>query len=92
MAITAAIIGKNIDKNVIAIALNISTKLKNTFPMPAVAVVEANLVTLVLPEIIEAVPPPAMAAILHLSKGSISAKVATITKVPAIAARHGNTV
>lgn len=57
------------------------------FPNPAVVVVEAIRLVAEAPFMAVAVPPPAMMAKDHVITGSISETVATITAVPANAAK-----
>ena len=81
-----------IAKTDITIDVPVSTVEITGFAIPAVDAVDANRVVLVEPFIAAAVPPPAIIANAHVIVGSKSLTVATITAVPAIAAKGTATV
>lgn len=80
-------IGKNIDTTDITKAVPVSKVDTRGLPIPAVVVVEANLVTPDELLIAAAVPPPAIIAKAQVITGLKSATVETITAVPAIVAK-----
>lgn len=83
----AAKIGAKIDAIETTTAVPVSTVEISGFARPPVVPVEANLPVADAPLIAVAVPPPAIIANDHVTKGSKLAAVATITAVPAIAAK-----
>jgi len=82
-----AIIGAIIETTATTKAVIVSINEMNGFPIPAVVAVEAIRPVADAPLIAVAVPPPAMIANDQVMTGSISETVATITAVPANAAR-----
>ena len=87
-----ASIGINMDKMETTMEVPVSTTEITGFAIPAVAAVEANLVVLVEPFIVAAVPPPAIIANAQVIVGSKSLTIDTITIVPATAANGIATV
>lgn len=83
----AARIGAKIDAKLTTVAVPVSTVAKTGFANPPVVALEASLPVAPAPLIAVAVPPPAMIANDHVTTGSKSAMVDTITAVPAIAAK-----
>ncbi len=83
MAITGAIIETTATTRAVIVSKNEMIG----FPMPAVVAVEAIRPVADAPFIAVAVPPPAMIANDHVMTGSRSEMVATITAVPANAAK-----
>ncbi len=78
--------GKNNDTIDIMIDVPVSTVDTTGLPTPPVVAVDANRVTLDVPDIIAAVPPPAIIARVHVISGLKSTIVDNITMVPAKAA------
>ena len=64
--------GKNIETILNVTAVPVSAVATMGFPNPPVFTVEANLVTVVIPCIAEAVPPPATIAKTHVMSGLTS--------------------
>ena len=87
MTTTIATTGRKMDSALIPIAVPVSAVETTGFPIPAVFTEEANRVTVVIPCMAEAVPPPAIKANIQVIIGLISTKVEAITTVPAIAAK-----
>ncbi len=83
----AAIIGAIMETTATKSAVVVSIKEMMGFPIPAVLTVEATLPVADAPLMAVAVPPPAMIANDHVMTGSRSEMVATITAVPAKAAK-----
>lgn len=79
--------GIKIEKTDITIDVPVSTVEITGFAIPAVVADDAKRVVLVEPFIAAAVPPPAIIANAQVIAGSKSLTVATITAVPAIAAK-----
>jgi len=78
--------GKKIEITDMNIAVMVSMVDTIGLPKPPVAVVEVSLATLEEPEMVAAVPPPAMMASDHDTIGLKSTIVDSITDVPAKAA------
>lgn len=79
-------IGKKIDIVLSANAIPVSAVATIGLPRPAVFTDDAKRVTVVIPCMADAVPPPAIIAKTHVISGLTSMIVDAITTVPAIAA------
>lgn len=84
--------GMNMDVMVMIIEVPFSTAETTGFITPAVVAVDVKRVTLEVPEIAAAVPPPAIIAKAHVITGLKSDTVESITTVPANAASGTETV
>jgi len=87
MTNTAASMGAKMEAVVTTNAVPVSTVETTGFANPPVVAVEAKRLVAPAPLIAVAVPPPAIMARDHVTTGSRSATVETITAVPAIAAK-----
>ena len=79
--------GKNTANTEPTIEVPVSKVATTGFAMPPVVAVDANLVALVVPTTVAAVPPPAIIAKAQVKTGLKSATTDTITAVPATAAK-----
>ena len=79
--------GSTIEMNDITIAVPVSIKETTGLPIPPVVTVDVNLVTPELPDMIAAVPPPAIIAKAHVISGLKLTSVDNTTIVPAIVAK-----
>ncbi len=83
---TKAIMGKKIEKKDMMTEVTVSMVDTTGFPNPAVAAVDVNREAPATLLIVAAVPPPAIIASAHVITGLKSARVDTITAVPATVA------
>lgn len=83
---TKAIIGKKIEKKDMMTEVTVSMIDTSGFPNPAVTAVDVNLEAPAALLMVAAVPPPAIMASAHVITGLKSARVDTITAVPATVA------